>query len=196
MDILLSNRFDDAIVAYIVKKWNEISDIPLGRTIIQKLCYFVKSKGVSLDYDFDMYHYGPYSQNLYFRMDDMIADHVVIDENAINSNVKIRRSSSKYLPGANVDKLLNMYNEDLSKITATIDNVVNVFHKFGHTDLELLSTIHYFQTTLSDFYNKPADEKEVIMKVQKAKGNKFNDELISKAYNTLKEAGIFEWSRH
>lgn len=132
MDILLSNRFDDAIVAYIVKKWSGISDVPLGRTIIQKLCYFVKSKGVPLDYDFDMYHYGPYSQNLYFRMDDMIADGVVIDEkalNTVNSNIKTRTSSSRYLPGANVDKLLNMYNEDLSKITATIDNVVNAFHK-------------------------------------------------------------------
>jgi uncharacterized protein YwgA len=93
MEILLCNRFDDAVIAYIIKKWNELSDVPLGRTIIQKLCYFVKSKGVPMRYDFDMYHYGPYCQDLYYRMDDMTADNVVKDENLINNN---KTGKSKY----------------------------------------------------------------------------------------------------
>ncbi len=195
MDILLCNKFDDAIVAYIVKKWNDLSGVPLGRTIIQKLCYFVKSKGVPLDYDFDIYHYGPYSQNLYFRMDDMAADGIVTDENATNMcNSNLKTNRSKYLPGDNVDKLLEMYSGDLSKFTTTIDNVIDVFREFDHTGLELLSTIHFFQTTLTDFYKKPADKAEVIMKVKKAKGGKFEDDLISRAYNALKEAGIFDWN--
>ncbi|HHV99137.1 MAG TPA: hypothetical protein GXX36_06135 [Clostridiaceae bacterium] len=195
MDILLCDKLDDAIVAYIVKKWNELSEIPLGRTIIQKLCYFVKSKGVPLDYDFDMYHYGPYCQNLYYRMDDMTADGVVIDENAVsilNSNFKTGKS--KYLPGDNIDKLLSMYQDDISRFTETIDSVINVFREFDHTELELLSTIHFYQTTLTNFYGKPANKSEVIVKVKNAKGEKFKDDLISRAYDALKEAGIFNWN--
>lgn len=192
MDILLCNKFDDAIVAYIVKKWNALSKVPLGRTVIQKLCYFVKSKGIPLDYDFDMYHYGPYSQNLYYRMDDMTVDGIVSDVNAINSNIKTNKS--KYVPGDNIDKLLGMFNSDINNFTSTIDTVIDVFREFDHTDLELLSTIHFFQTTLTNFYNKPAEKEEVIMKVKKAKGDKFKDELISEAYNALKKAGIFDWN--
>jgi uncharacterized protein YwgA len=195
MDILLCNRFDDAIVAYIVKRWNECSGVPLGRTIIQKLCYFVKSKGVPLDYDFDMYHYGPYSQDLYYRMDDMTADRVVIDGKAHSyANIgNVKAGSSKYVPGDNVEELLNIYNKDLNNYRETIDSVIEVFSEFDHTSLELLSTIHYFQTTLSSYYNKPAEKDEVIMKVKNAKGDKFKDDLISRAYDSLKGAGIFEW---
>lgn len=195
MDILLCNKLDDAIVAYMVKKWNELSDIPLGRTIIQKLCYFIKSKGVPIDYDFDMYHYGPYSQNLYYRMDDMTADSIVKDENAINIlNSNVKSSKSKYIPGDNVEKLLSKYSDDLSKFTSAIDKVIDVFYEFDPTGLELLSTIHFFQTTLSDFYNKPANKDEVIMKVKKAKCEKFKDDSISKAYDALQDAGIFDWN--
>jgi uncharacterized protein YwgA len=194
MDILLCNKLDDAIVAYIVKKWNELSEVPLGRTIIQKLCYFVKSKGVPLDFDFDMYHYGPYCQNLYYRMDDMTADNVVIDDKAFNvSNNCVKSNKSKYLPGENIDHLLNMYKKDMDKYTTSIDNVINVFHEFDHTGLELLSTIHFFQTTLTDFYKKPAGKNEVIRKVKESKGEKFKDELISKAYDALETARIFDW---
>jgi len=196
MDILLCNQFDDAIVAYIVKKWNEVSQISLGRTVIQKICYFIKSKGVPIDFDFDIYHYGPYSQNLYYRMDDMTADHVVKDDNALNTpnTNNVKTSKSKYLPGDNIDELLKMYSNDLNKFTSTIDSVVDVFRKYDHTSLELLSTIHFFQTTLTNFYNKPADKDEVIMKVKKAKGDKFKDDLISRTYDELKEAGIFDWN--
>ncbi|KNY30211.1 hypothetical protein [Pseudobacteroides cellulosolvens] len=193
MEILLCNKLDDAIVAYIVKKWNEVSEVPLGRTIIQKLCYFAKSKGIPLDYDFDMYHYGPYSQNLYYRMDDMTADSVVNDDNVACKNTNIKSCKSKYMPGNNIDKLINIYKDDIDKFTADIDSVINVFHDFDHTGLELLSTIHFFQTTLSHFYNKPANKNDVIAKVKNAKGDKFKDDLISKAYDALKKAGIFEW---
>jgi len=186
----LCNRFDDAVIAYIIKKWNELSDVPLGRTIIQKLCYFVKSKGVPMRYDFDMYHYGPYCQDLYYRMDDMTADNVVKDENLINNN---KTGKSKYIPGENIDKVLKMYNEELEEYLENIDMVIDVFREFDHTSMELLSTIHFFQTTITNFYSKPADKNEVIMKVKEAKGDKFSDDLISKAYDALAKAGIFDW---
>jgi|GEM_PF-4107077 len=61
--ILLSNSFDDAVIAYTAKQWYNTPDhINLGRTILQKICYFIKSKGVPIDFEFDIYHYGPYSQ--------------------------------------------------------------------------------------------------------------------------------------
>jgi|GEM_PF-423896 len=198
MSVVLCKEIDDAIVAYIVKKWSELSKVPLGRTIIQKICYFIKSIGVPLDYDFDMYHYGPYSQDLYYRIDDMVADKVVTDKKTCNTaNISnLKTNSSKYILGDNADELLELYYKDVNKHTATIDSVIKVFSGFSPTQLELLSTIHYFHVTLSSFYNKPANKGEVIIKVKEAKGDKFEDNLISRAYDALREAEIFNWNKH
>ena len=195
MNILLCKKLDDAIVAYIIKKWNENSDVKLGRTVLQKICYFAKSKNVPLSYDFDIYRYGPFSHDLYYRMEDMSADGIITDK-MISSNtagINSRTNKSQYLIGENAEELLNLHNDKLNQYTENIDSVIDLFSEFQHKDLELLSTLHFFHATLTNFYNKPAEKEEVIARVKKAKAKKFDDEFISQAYDALVKAGIFAW---
>jgi uncharacterized protein YwgA len=186
-NILICNGFDDAVVAYVVKKWNEKSNIPLGRTIIQKICYFIKSMGVPLEYTFDMHHYGPYSQTLYFRMDDMVADNIVIDNKSYGIG---KAEKSEYKPGENNDELIDMYSDKLGEFTWAADKVIDLFCQSNHTTLELLSTIHFLHASLTNFYGKSPEKDEVVRKVNEVKKEKFSIEEITKAYDTLKEAGI------
>lgn len=78
--LYLCDSAEDALVAYTIKKWTEASQIPLGRTIIQKICYFLKSVGVPFNFTYELYNYGPFSFELYDKMDELIADEVIIDE--------------------------------------------------------------------------------------------------------------------
>ena len=186
MDILLCERLDDAVVAYIVNKWSQTSKEPLGRIIIQKVCYFLKSKGIPLDYSFDMYHYGPYSQDLHFRMDDLVADGIVNDKST-------KAAKSNYMPGKNNSQMINMFSEELTDIKESIDSVIDMLSEFDTSTLELLSTVHYFQTSYTNFYGREPHKDYVMGKVKEAKKEKFSDVVISAAYDALKKAGLFEW---
>jgi uncharacterized protein YwgA len=60
--IFFADKIADALLAYLIKSFNEAGDRTLGRTILQKLCYFAKASGVPLPFRFEIYHYGPFSQ--------------------------------------------------------------------------------------------------------------------------------------
>lgn len=186
MNILLCDSFDNAIIAYIVKKWSEVkTNIALGRTMVQKICYFLKAKGIPLDFKFDIYHYGPYSQELYFRMDELLADDIVLDKSE-------HKSKSKYVPGNQLDELLSKYN--ISNYEKDIDDIINLFNQFHPTEMELLATIHYLQNTSTKYYGTPPQKDEIINKVISIKRGRFDRELVSRAFDALEENGLFEWN--
>ena len=169
-----------------VKKWNEEgTDIVLGRTMIQKICYFLKAKGVPLHYKFDMYHYGPYSQELYYRMDELAVDGIVIDQFE-------QQSKSKYIPGDQIEELLN--NHDISHYLNDIDSIIGLFNQFHPSEMELLATIHYLQTTTAKYYGKVPEKNSVIDNVINIKRDKFERNLISRAYDALQNSGLFTWN--
>ncbi len=43
----------------------------LGKTQLQKLVYFLQKSGVPLGYEYEIYHYGPYSFELSDDMDSL-----------------------------------------------------------------------------------------------------------------------------
>ncbi|MDD2422388.1 MAG: hypothetical protein PHU78_09670 [Heliobacteriaceae bacterium] len=188
MSILLCDSFEDAVITYVVKNWgNGQTNIPLGRTLIQKICYFLKAKGIPLDFKFDIYHYGPYSQELYSRMDELVADGIVIDRSE-------QKSKSVYKPGENTDELMNQH--DISQYIDEIDDIIKLFNQFHPTEMELLATIHYLQTTATKYYGTAPTKNEVVEKVLTVKRDKFSQELISRAYDALKQADLFAWDKN
>lgn len=66
---------------------------------MQKVCYFLKAKGVPLDYAFEMYHYGPYSQELYFRLEELVADGIIEDMSSTPKKSVIESKKDKFAPG-------------------------------------------------------------------------------------------------
>lgn len=185
--IILCDTFEDAVVAYVVKEWNEreLSE-KLGRTVLQKLCYFIKAKGVPLDYHFDMYHYGPFSQELFFKMEDLQIDNIVLDQSK-------EASKSVYTPGSNADTIISSYSDQLNPYSSDISQIIDLFKQFPPTALELLATVHFFQTTSAKYYKRAPEKEAVIDRVVQVKKRKFKRELISTAYDALNQAGLFEW---
>lgn len=184
MDILLCNTLNDAIIAYVVKKWNEKSRIPLGRTLIQKICYFLKAQGVPINYDFDIYQYGPYSQELYFRLSDLIADGIIDDQSAESSH-------SEYVIGKTFDELVKKFSIDLKKYAPQIDELIDLFKEKGPSAMEILATIHYIKTALERYYHTAPEKEIVVNRVYAIKGNRFKKEDIAKGYDFLSRTRLF-----
>jgi uncharacterized protein YwgA len=61
------------------------NDIPLGRTMLQKLCYFVVNK-LNIDNDYLPHYYGPYSPTVTNTLIDLIQLDLVEENNSITEN--------------------------------------------------------------------------------------------------------------
>jgi uncharacterized protein YwgA len=96
--IFFADKIADALLAYLIKSFNEAGDRTLGRTILQKLCYFAKASGVPLPFRFEIYHYGPFSQEIFYRTEDLLLDGVIEDRSS-------DRGRSNFVSGPNLLRL-------------------------------------------------------------------------------------------
>ncbi|MBI5695105.1 MAG: hypothetical protein HZC51_05090 [Nitrospirae bacterium] len=183
MQFLFSDNTSAAYVTYMVKRYNEISTVPLGRTILQKLCYFAKHSGVPLKYDFEIYNYGPYSQELYSEVDDFKVDDLLVDTSKDNK-------SSKYKPGKNADALIKKYQARIDMYKERMDIIIHLFKKIDSNDFELYATLHYLYTSLKSYYSQPPELAELITKFKEIKGKKFSNSQIEGAYKELLRVGL------
>lgn len=124
---------EDAAIVSTIKKWHSAGRGKLGRTILQKLIYFVKSKGVPLSFDYELYHYGPFCQELSERVDWLQVDNVIDDKGSGNE--------SNYVPGSRADEVTENHLDVQNEIL--IDQVVNSFLQKTPRDMELLATVHF-----------------------------------------------------
>src|SRR2546427_2089202 len=102
--IFFSGRVADALVACLIRKYKNVSSRTLGRTILQKLCYFAKASGVPLPFRFEIYHYGPFSQEIFDRTENLLLDGVIEDKSS-------DAGQSNYVLGPNVDLFLNCFSD-------------------------------------------------------------------------------------
>ena len=183
-----NDTYKDALIVKLVCDWNESSTVPLGRTLIQKLCYFAEAVGVPLGYAFSVYQYGPYSQELYAHIDDMVSAGLVYDRNAANRQ---KAGTSAYAAGEAAAYLLDLHKDALCKdAEAKIRFVVEHFRQKTPRQLELLSTTHYYYAANKSFH-RGADEislkDSTIMNVAEAKKRKFDRSEIEEAYRLIRD---------
>jgi len=175
----------DAVIIKLISEWNEKSKKPLGRTTIQKLCYFAEAVGVPLGYKFSVYQYGPYSQELYAHIDDIVSSGLVDDEYSVK---KQKTDNSSYIACEKAKDLLALYSEVLSEAEDKIHFLVEYFKDMTPRKLELLSTTHYYYTANKGFYQglDGDDLRDLtIEKVVEAKKDKFEQREIKAAYCSL-----------
>lgn len=175
----------DVLLAYIVKKWHEISHKGLGRIQLQKICYFCKAKGVPLTFEFALYHYGPFSQEIYDSTDSLILDGVIVDACANNS-------CSEYLPGNLIEDFLNQHKIP-DRHQADVDDVIGCLKNLAPSIMELISTVHYAYRAIKDYYEKEPSKEDVVESVYKAKKGKFSRDIMGEAYDALKTSGLLNW---
>ena len=177
------SKFDDAIITAVVCRAGQ--DGKIGRTVLQKIVYFLKAKGVPVRYKFDIQHYGPYSQDLYFRMDDLVAEEIVCD-------VSVSHSRSEYQRGPKAEMLLEEHKIALDKYQDDTSIVLEQFNGISSEEMGLLATTHYIQCSHTIFYNAPPEKNLVVRQVMKMK-KRFTREQVEDAYHRLESAGVFNW---
>jgi uncharacterized protein YwgA len=155
----------------------------LGRTAIQKLTYFAKVLGVPIPCNFGIYTYGPYSDAVTFSVESLLADEVLIDR----SN---RPNYSNYGLGQNALVLLNRYSDELAPYDKRIDNVVLVIGAFSHSDLELISTLHFVAGRLKQLMQKAPGKSDVVREFTRIKGERFSNAQVNGWYDALNKAGL------
>ncbi len=177
----------DALIPLVVSKWNDISSKPIGRTIIQKLFYFLKQKSESVTYEFEMHHFGPYSFELSQKMDDLISDQVMSDASE-------ERQKSEYQIGINSQSLIREYSNYIQAIEPIVDNVVTELRHYNPRNLELIATVHYVNLGYKRYYHKEPTVNEIVNLVMEVKGNKFSEKTIMGACDALVRMGMLTHS--
>ena len=179
-------NFEDAIIAYVTERWEQKAKNKVGRTIIQKLCYFLKHEGVPMNYKFKMYHFGPFSQELFFRMEELESDNVIKDELA-------EPERSAYVLGENAEEAVDNFSESLQKYEQNVNGLIDKLAAFYKRpeELELLATIHYFYSARLKFNKRPPSREDIIEETIEVK-NKFTEEQVEKAYDFLESSGLLK----
>jgi len=176
---------DHAIVAYLVKRYFEVAGKPLGRTILQKLCYLSKANGVPVSLHFEIHHYGPFSVDLFRVTDALLVDSVIQDQNP-------EPSQSSYVSGPTCDAVLRRQRSVIRKQKKVLDQIVGLFQGMSPTQMELITTTHYISCSGRSFGK--VKKENIIDTVFRIKGGKFTRPQIKTTFEVLESAGLLTWS--
>lgn len=172
--------FGGAVIALMIKKWRSLGGGKLGRTLLQKLAYFAKAKGIGISLSYELHRFGPFSQELSERLDWLQIYGVIVDVG--------QGSGSDYGPGPVIDELLESYRDRLAASERLIEEVIQQFMGQSGSMMELLSTTHFVQR--SGGSERGGDLRRTIREVRMAKGSKFSEEEISAAVDFLRSRAL------
>lgn len=165
--------------------------LQLGRTKLQKLCYFAGELGVPYDLQYQMYFYGPYSAQLEEIVRDFQVDGLVHDSSQDperQSKYKITDTGKEYLVGETAR---------VKKWMPILESVAKNLGAFKPEELELLATVKFtFDRQKSLSPKKSSMRKEVVKEVLQLKGEKFDKADVEGAYDNLVSAGLLKHNPH
>lgn len=136
----------------------------LGKTMIQKLCFMLTRENI-LDYDYSLYHYGPFSPEVESDLDILdFFDDVNIKWNKNGYDIKIEKED------------IEIKKEDSEKIR----EIVKEYGDYTATDMSLIATALFLKD------NTDIENDDLVSEVQNIKPN-FEEEYIEEI---LKQAKI------
>lgn len=95
MNLAFSNNLLAAYLTEFVRSFQaQYPNGFLGRTAMQKLVYFGKSTGVPVPCSYEIYNYGPYSDQVTFKTDGLLADEILTDTSSSSkySNYRLQKT--------------------------------------------------------------------------------------------------------
>src|SRR5258708_37526693 len=117
MSLVLTGTWEHALLAMIAREAAGVSQEQggyLGRTAMQKIVYFLQVLDVPMRYRFELFHYGPFCQNILGDLEWLIADEVITD---ISTSPE---KYSKYTPGPACEELIAKHAAKLRQYEATV----------------------------------------------------------------------------
>lgn len=162
-------------IAYIIRKFFEITGHPPVKKALQKTVFLIERKGLNLGYNYILHFYGPYCAEL---------DH---DTTLLNSEGVIGFDYSQHGHKMILSKeYQHIQSNGLTrKQTEIIKGVIQRYKDFSASDLELLTTAIYAYDYIGAKTNADVSEN-----VKKIKGQKYDDQQISWALSEFPYFGI------
>jgi uncharacterized protein len=189
MSLFLTGTWEHALLAMIVKEAARVTQKQggyLGRTAIQKIAYFLQVLDVPMRYRFELYHYGPFCNNILGDLEWLIADEVISDSSPNPEKY------SKYVPGLACDELLAMHGEHLRDFEKTVENAVEALVPLQPDHLELIATLDYAYRETRAALGKQPTKDQVIARFRDFKGDKFPKKTIAETFDRVESAGFFD----
>lgn len=184
MSLLFSNDLRSAYVTEVVKSFNSLRPSGyLGRTALQKLVYFCKSVGVPIPCSFEIYNFGPYSEEVTRSATALLADEALQD-------LSNTGAYSSYTVGANANEFSKEFLDETERHRPLIDSIVQALGPCKPETLELVATLHFVNARLKGILgNRPAEES-VFEEFRSIKGNKFSEGEMYSWYNWLERSNL------
>lgn len=152
-----------------------------GRTALMKFAYLLQTvRGVPLGYDFELYTYGPYDVSVLSDLSQAITFE------AIKSQTVYFSSGYGYEYSANESGLADVCKdagEDLEKVLADIEWVLDEFGSDTASRLELVSTVIFAEREMRRKRQTPA--KDVLCKAVKGIKPYFTEDVIEQTIDEL-----------
>ncbi len=177
----------DGILLYTLKRSGTLP----GKKVIQKLVYLLKESGLPVRFRFQWDKWGPYSQELAYYVDDLVA------EGLVNSTPTPVRLPHEGASGVQYNySLAGKGSEILPKLTPSteevekISRVLKLAKEISWQNLELYASVHYlvkFYSTRSDRVALP-EGLDDLMEVYKP--GRFSSQEVRAVYYVLKEHGL------
>ena len=184
---LASNR-ERALLALVVaeaRKTVGMKHNSLGRTALQKLVYFLKVRGVPMNYKFDVHYYGPFCQEI-LSDTEWLKAYEVIDDRSQDPK------RSDYIPSHRMDEVFQAHQAYVEAHKATVQEVVSRLAPLSIDELELMSTLDFAHRSRRAEGGTGPWKDAVIQRFQEWKGGKFDPERVGRAYDLMVESGVFK----
>jgi uncharacterized protein YwgA len=190
MRLVFSNNQCAAFLTEIVRSFERHNPNGfLGRTAMQKLAYFSKVLGAPIPCSFEIYNYGPYSDQVAFSVDGLLADEVLTDVSENRSRYSSYRLKTKHVT----------FSPEIEKRVVPcrkqIDTVVSSLGGFRPEQLELVATLHFIHQRLQAIRRRKPTKNDVFSDFLQRKGAKFKRDEIDSAYSALGRAGLLRTRR-
>lgn len=153
------------LLGYLLKRMEKsYPDKQIGKTIVQKMMYLLTREGI-VDFNYSMYHYGPYSSEVSGEL-DFANSTGIIDINWIDDKGYFINSTQK---------LENFETRLTEKNKQVVDKFVKKFGRFNAIELSLIATAFF----LKDNFNIPNERiAEVVHNAKPKYSLEFIDSVL------------------
>lgn len=174
---------DQAILAEVIKRCEALGRKP-GRIALQKIAYFLKRQGVPMSYGFELYHYGPFCQEILWDAEMLTSLGVIVDTKRANGG-------SRYGVGATFASEMKRHSSFLASKSNEIEAIVKLLAPLQADTLEVVATLDYFYRYVSARGGNGPFKQDVMTKFFEAKSQYLGREKwVSNLYDRMAAIGM------
>jgi O-acetyl-ADP-ribose deacetylase (regulator of RNase III)/uncharacterized protein YwgA len=143
-----------AIVEVLARIEKEQYHWPIGRTMFQKIAYFMTEEGLATDLIFAQGSYGPFSSNMKTKI-TQIVNNGLINEKHFGGMFLVST-------GPTYHDARQAYKRAILEKERKIDRIVDLFLRMNTRQAEIAATVHFATKLLTSKYNRKPTENQVL----------------------------------